>query len=124
MFFSMLLMQLPTLGVGLTGVFLVLARRKSDTNTSFWALMGFGLSSALCVIIPATQTWVQLEVMQGGASSFEHRASNLMAFSLLWSILHAATYFFLLLSVLAGLNAENPFPRTGNDSQRTPSTNL
>ena len=98
---SLFVAQLPVLIVSLLGCVVIVARKNELSGAASWALMGFGLSIVLCVVIPAAQTIVQKWVMEGG-TSVAQRASLFTVLAVFWSILRAASYALLLMAVLAG----------------------
>lgn len=105
MILSMFLMQLPTFIVCGVACLVILSRWKEGSQGSFWALVGFGSVLGLCILMPVAQALVQSWAFQG-----EQRAGRMWvfsAFSLVWSLLHAATYVFLLIAVFAGRGTSN-----------------
>ena len=99
---SMFVGQLPILIISLLGCVVIMARKNElGGGTTFWALMGFGLSIVLCVLIPLAQSFVQKWVLEGGASVGQ-RASVLTVLALVWSVLRAASFGLLLMAILAG----------------------
>jgi len=109
-FLSMFLMELPTLIVCLVACIIILTKRGAAPRASSWALLGFGSVLFLCIVMPVVHTAIQSWVFQSG-----HRTDREWAFtavSLVAIVLHAATYVFLLLAVLAG--------RTTTDSTNPP----
>jgi hypothetical protein len=100
LFLSMLLMQAPTMLVCLAACLVILARGKLSSQSSLWALLGFGSVLLLCMVIPLVQSLLQGWVSQGGYRA--ERMWVLSTFSFIWSVLHATTYVFLLLAILAG----------------------
>jgi len=101
MLLSMFVGQLPILIVSLLGCVVIAARRNELAGASAWALMGFGLSVILCVVIPVAQTLVQKWALEGGASMVQ-RASVLTVLAIVWSLFRAASYASLLMAVVAG----------------------
>jgi hypothetical protein len=98
---SLFVAQLPILIVSLLGCVVIVAR-KNDLGAAFsWALMGFGLSIVLCILIPLTQMLVQKWAFESG-ESMAQRASVFTVLGLVWSLLRAVTYGLLLMAVLAG----------------------
>ena len=96
---SMFVGQLPILIISLLGCVVIMARKNElGGGTTFWALMGFGLSIVLCVLIPLAQSFVQRWVLEGGASVGQ-RASILSVLALVWSILRAVSYGLLLMAL-------------------------
>jgi hypothetical protein len=98
---SLFVAQLPVLIVSLLGCVVIVARKNELAGAASWALIGFGLSIALCILIPAGQAIVQKWVMEGG-TSLAQRASVLTVLGLVWSILRAVSYALLLMAILAG----------------------
>jgi len=97
----MFLAQLPVLIVSVLGCVVIMARKNELGGAAAWALMGFGLSILLCVLIPLAQIIVQKLVMESG-SSMAQRASVFTVLALVWSILRAGSYGLLLMAILAG----------------------
>src|SRR6266480_2372754 len=56
---SMFVGQLPILIISLLGCVVIMARKNELGDAATWALMGFGLSIVLCIVIPLAQTFVQ-----------------------------------------------------------------
>lgn len=98
---SMFAGQLPMLIVSVLGCVVVMARRNELGGAASWALMGFGLSALLCILIPLTQTLVQHWVLEGGASVGQ-RASVLTVLGLVWSVVRAVSLGLLLMAIVAG----------------------
>ncbi|MFN2623899.1 MAG: hypothetical protein ABR611_13760 [Chthoniobacterales bacterium] len=98
---SMFVGQLPVLIISLLGCVVIMARKNELGGAASWALMGFGLSILLCVLIPLTQSFVQKWVLEGG-SSVAQRASVFTVLGLVWSILRAVSYGLLLMAIVAG----------------------
>ena len=101
---SMFVGQLPILIISLLGCVVIMARKNELGGAAAWALMGFGLSIVLCVLIPLAQTFVQKWVLEGG-TSVAQRASVFTVLGLVWSTLRALSYGLLLMAVIAGRNA-------------------
>ena len=101
---SLFVAQLPVLIISLLGCVVIVARKNELSGAASWALMGFGLSIMLCILIPAAQAIVQKWVMEGG-TSVAQRASIFTVLGVVWSILRAVSYGLLLMAILAGRNA-------------------
>jgi uncharacterized Tic20 family protein len=97
---SLFAAQLPIVLVSLLGCLLIGVRRNELSTASSWALMGFGLSVLLCVLIPVAQALVQNWVMESG-HSMAQRASVFTVMAVIWSLLRAVSYALLLMAVLA-----------------------
>jgi len=65
---SLFVGQLPLLIISLLGCVVIMARKNELGAAWAWALMGFGLSLVLCVLIPLAQTLVQKWTLDGGVS--------------------------------------------------------
>ena len=91
--------QLPILLVSLVGCLMMMGRWNEGSRSAGWALLGFGLSLALCLIIPVVQTLVQNWAVQSG-NSMAQRATVFTVLGLVWSVLRAATYVLLLMALL------------------------
>ena len=98
---SMFVGQLPILIISLLGCVVIMGRKNELGDAAAWALMGFGLSIVLCVLIPLAQTFVQKWVLEGG-TSVAQRASVFTVLGLVWSILRAVSYGLLLMAIVAG----------------------
>jgi len=98
MMITHLAMQLPVLLVCLGAGALILVRWKEMGPSGVWALCGFGLGAVLCLLIPAVQAGVIAWVNQSG--NMAQRAWVFQALSVVWSILHAVCYAFLLVALL------------------------
>jgi len=97
---SMFVGQLPVLIISLLGCVVIMARKNELGAAWSWAMMGFGLSILLCVLIPLAQTFIQRWVLEGG-SSVAQRASVFTVVGLVWSILRAVSYGLLLMALVA-----------------------
>jgi|SRR5439155_13392819 len=93
--------QVPTLLVCFAAVLVILGRWKEASKGSMWALLGFGLAMALCIIVPVAQFGLQEWVTQNGGTMSE-RASAFAGLGFFWSVLRAVTYALLLVAVFAG----------------------
>jgi len=98
---TMFVAQLPILIVSLLGCVVIVAR-KNELGTAFsWAVMGFGLSIVLCILVPVTQMVVQKWIWESG-ESMAQRASVFAVLGLVWSVLRALSYGLLLMAIVAG----------------------
>ena len=95
---SMFGAQLPILLVSLLACLVIGVRRNELSTAPSWALMGFGLSVLLCILIPIAQTLVQNWAMESGRSMAQ-RASVFTVLAVVWSLLRAVTYGLLLMAV-------------------------
>jgi hypothetical protein len=95
---TMFVGQLPILLVSLVGCFVMMGRWNQGSRAAGWALLGFGLSLALCVIMPVAQVLVQSWVV-GSGQSMVQRAWAFTALGLVWSVLRGATYALLLMAL-------------------------
>lgn len=100
---SLFAAQLPILIVSLFGCVVVMARKKELSAAASWALMGFGLSIVLCVVIPVVQVMVQNWALTSGGTAAQ-RASIFTVLGVVWSLLRAVSYALLLMAVIAGRN--------------------
>ncbi len=98
---SMFAIQLPTLLVCFVACVVVLAKWKQGSKGSMWALLGFGLATVLCFVIPVAQTAAQEWVRHSHYTTVES-ASVMAGVSMVWSVLRAVTYALLLIAVFAG----------------------
>jgi uncharacterized Tic20 family protein len=99
---SLFVAQLPILIVSVLGCLVVGARRDEFRGATAWALMGFGLSVVLCIVMPVVQTLVQRWVVEGGGSMAQ-RASVFTILGVAWSVLRATSYGLLLMALVAGV---------------------
>jgi hypothetical protein len=105
MFLTIFSMQLPTLIVCLVACVLILARWNSESRGLSWALLGFGFVLVLCLVLPVVTTILQGWVFSGGQLAARRWAFTTV--SIVSSVLHAASYVFLLVAVLAGRPTPN-----------------
>jgi len=92
---------------------LVIGVRRNELSTaSSWALMGFGLSVLLCILIPIAQTLVQNWAMESGRSMAQ-RASVFTMLAVVWSLLRAISYGLLLMAVCVRRPANEPRMENG-----------
>ena len=91
--------QLPILIVSLVGCLMMVGRWNEGARAAGWALLGFGLSLALCVLVPVGQLIVQNFVV-GSGQGLVQRAWAFTAMGFLWSVLRAVTYALLLMGLL------------------------
>ena len=103
---SSIAVQLPVLIVCLLAGIIIVIKWKDAGSGSIWALLGFGLSLALCFLVPIGQTVTQRLFMPN--VDLNHRAAILGALSMVWSLLRAASYALLLIAVFAGRSAKQP----------------
>lgn len=90
--------QLPILLVSLVGCLMMVGGWNEGSRAAGWALFGFGLSLALCVLMPIGQALVQSWVI-GNGQSMVQRAWVFTALGFLWSVLRAASYALLLMAL-------------------------
>jgi hypothetical protein len=93
--------QVPVLVVSLAAVLVILFRWQQAPRGSLWALLAFGLSLVLCLVIPIGQTGVQSWAIQSSVP-MATRASIFAGMGVVWSVLRAITYVLLLVAVYAG----------------------
>ncbi len=98
---SLFAAQLPILIVCLFGCVVIMGRKTELSTAASWALMGFGLSVVLCVVIPLVQVFAQNWVVTGGGS-MARRASVFTVLGVVWSLLRAVSYALLLMAIVAG----------------------
>jgi hypothetical protein len=97
---SLFATQLPILIVCVLGCVVIGARQNELSNAASWALMGFGLSVVLCLVIPVVQMLVQNWVLESGPNMAQ-RASVFTVLGIAWSILRAISYGLLLMAIVA-----------------------
>ena len=106
MLLSMFAVQLPTLIVCLAAGVVVLTKWRQAPRSSLWAILGFGLVLALCVVMPVVQT----AIFQSHDNA--NRGLALSILGIVGSVLHAIAYVLLLVAVFAGRPAlHNTNPR-------------
>jgi hypothetical protein len=93
--------QLPILLVSVVGCLMMVGRWNGGSRAAGWAVLGFGLALALCVLVPIGQLIVQNWVV-GSGQSMVQRAWAFTAVGFLWSVLRALTYALLLVALLGG----------------------
>ncbi len=113
-FLSMLSMQLPTMIVCLVACVLILTKWTGGSRGLLWALLGFGSVLVLCLVLPVVYTIVQSWAIHSGQIASRMWAMTML--SVVSSVLHAVSYVFLLIAVLAG----QPAPNTANPPPFTP----
>jgi hypothetical protein len=91
--------QLPILLVSVAGCMMMVGRWNEGSRAAGWALLGFGLSLVLCVLMPVGQLIVQNWVVGSGQSMVE-RAWAFTALGFLWSVLRAVSYGLLLMALM------------------------
>ena len=92
------LYQLPVFIACVAGLIITVASWRKSPSASLWALLGFGLALALCVLVPVGQQ-IAFQLIQGEAMT---RAKLNSVLSLFWSMLRATSYVLLLIAVYAG----------------------
>jgi hypothetical protein len=100
-FIQSLLVQLPVLIVSLIGVIVVISRWNDAPAAGVWSLLGFGAAGLLCLLYPVSQAGLRYWF----ASNPGHPRDMLAAFtglSVVWSLIRAASYIFLLAAIFAG----------------------
>jgi hypothetical protein len=102
-FLSSFAMQLPTLIVSLIALVVILIKRQQASRAAPWALLGFGLTLILCLLVPLfnalTQHWIYTH---GGVNILKTHGGLFSAFSIFCSIIHAFTYGCLLIAIFYG----------------------
>ena len=99
--------QLPILLVSLVGCIMMVGRWNEGSRAAGWALAGFGLSLALCVLVPVGQILVQNWVV-GSGGGLAQRAWAFTVLGLLWSVLRAVSFGCLLFALLVRKTANEP----------------
>lgn len=93
--------QVPVLIVSLVACAVILAKWKEGSRGSLWALLAFGLTLILCLVIPIVQTTAQSWAIQSGVA-VTAGASVFTGLAVFWSVLRGITYVLLLVAVYAG----------------------
>ncbi|HEY2124859.1 MAG TPA: hypothetical protein VGG94_05290 [Chthoniobacterales bacterium] len=101
LFLSTFAVQVPVLVVSLTALLVILIKWQQAPRGSLWALLAFGLTLVLCLVIPIGQAGVQSWAMQSTVP-IATRASVFAGLGVAWSVLRAITYVLLLVAVYAG----------------------
>ena len=91
--------QLPVLLVSLVGIMVALISWRRAPAASLWTFLAFGLVFLLCILVPVSQQ-TMLRMMK--ESSLDARVTANVVFGVVWSIVRAITYVFLLVGVYAG----------------------
>jgi len=91
---------------------------NESSISSMWALLGFGLAAVLCFAVPVAQTAVQDWVRHSGYTT-SGSASVMAGISMVWSVLRAVTYAFLLIAVFAGRSTSSPVSRPFDSDKNT-----
>jgi hypothetical protein len=96
-----ILIQLPIFIVAFVGAIITLNRWKDAPAAGGWSLLGFGIAILLCILVPASQLGVRywLAHNSGNASTL---TTIYTALAVVWSLLRAISYVFLLIAVFAG----------------------
>jgi len=92
--------QVPVMIVCLAACLAIVAKWSEVSSAAVWALSGFGLALILCFVVPAGQWLVQYWLIPS-----HNLAQNALIFTclaILWSLLRAISYGFLLIAVLTG----------------------
>ena len=118
LFLSTFAIQVPTLLVCFVAGVVILGRWKEGSKGSMWALLGFGLAAVLCFAVPVAQTGVQDWIIHSGHTAIES-ASVMASISIVWSVLRAVTYAFLLVAVFAGRSTSPPVSRPFDSDKNT-----
>lgn len=103
---------LPTLIVCVTACLVIVGKWQQGSRGSIWALIGFGLAVMLGIASPVVQTLFQ-SLIVGNSQQAAVRIMSI--YRIAASILHAASYLFLLIAVFAG----RPLPDPANVSSQT-----
>jgi hypothetical protein len=111
LYFSMFLLQLPTMLACLAACIVILVRWKSAAGAASWALLGFGLLLIIGFVQPLVLMMMQIRTIQEGTLAGQMRVSS--AFSMFWAVLRAIAYLALLVAIFTGRrtpSAANPPP--------------
>lgn len=98
---TMFVTQLPILLVSLVGCVMMVGRWNQGSRSAAWALAGFGISLALCVLMPLGQIQMQKWLAECGQNPVDP-ARAFAVLTLFWSVLRAISYGCLLMALLAG----------------------
>ena len=104
-----ILFQLPIFLASLAGLIVVIVCWRRSPAASLWAVLAFGLSLVLCIVIPVVQQ-VMWRMMMERAMGFDTRNTINMALTVVWSLLRAVSYVFLLIGVYAGRKSASVAP--------------
>ena len=108
--FTMFLGQVPILVVSVLGCMMMVGRWNEGSRAAGWALAGFGLSLALCVLVPVGQILLQNWVV-GSGGGIAQRAWAFTALGFFWSVLRAVSYGCLLFALIGGRAANEAAQR-------------
>lgn len=97
---TMFVAQLPILLVSVVGCMMMVGRWNEGSRAAGWALAGFGLSLALCVLMPVGQILVQNWVV-GGGGGLVQRAWAFTVLGFVGAVLRAVSYGCLLMALVA-----------------------
>ena len=92
--------QVPVMIVCLAACLAIVVKWSEVPGAAPWAVSGFGLALILCFVVPAGQLLVQYWLIPS-----HNIAQNALVFTglaILWSLLRAISYGFLLIAVLVG----------------------
>lgn len=101
MFLTMFLFQAPTLIVCLVAIVVILVRGQLAPQATLWAMIAFGLTLILSIVVPAVQTLIQHWVFQS-SGDFKSRNWAFQVSGGFWAIVHALVYICFLIAICAG----------------------
>ena len=90
--------QVPVLLACIAALAIALSKPTLAPEVKKWALAGFGLALVLCFVAPAMQFFLLSSIRSGNTSRGVMISGGT---ALLNSVLHAASYLFLLAAILA-----------------------
>ena len=109
LFLSQFIVQAPVLLVCLVGMLVVVAWWRRLATGAPWALLSFILAFFFALLVPVGQAATQIWLMhQGDTMAQVGWWLGLVSFG--WSVLHALTYVFFLVAILAGRAPVLPRP--------------
>jgi hypothetical protein len=100
-FIQNLAIQLPVAIVAIIGAIVTFSRRDEAPAATTWSVLGFGTAAILCLLVPAGQVGLRYYLIHTPG----HSPATVQAFAFLaviWSLLRAASYVFLLVAIFAG----------------------
>lgn len=109
MFLSMLPSQIPVILACVVSFSVILSRTDEEVRGRSWALVGFGLLSVLCVLMPAVQS-IALTSLTKSSITSDLRSWIFTGLAVFWSLLRGFAYMCLLLALVAR-PASSPFSR-------------
>ena len=93
--------QLPILIAAFVGAIVTITRWKDAPSAGAWSLLGFGAAILLGILVPASQAWVRYWFIHNPGHPSD-LAAVFTSLTVIWSLVRAASYIFLLVAIFAG----------------------